>query len=748
MQKITNNLWTLNSMFKKILISLFPNNLPFLNWNPAWLFVSFISARQFFGIVNRKMVENFRLNMFDINIDPFDAKIWLGDRPMILLKDIENYYSYCCVANFNWQKIYTPNVLSLLICMVCSVYFENIFTSSQEKYFNWLINTIYIMSFLFWSRIKVFPENPSNDKNKDVKWMLEVFVNVFDFVMSQTYQKYSKKTILKLKNNLIKENINVFFMLSVYFFKINQILECGYIQSSELYSRLFYDDFNNAEIKKDIDFFVLNYKKNTTNSQITEVEKSIINKILPAEVVIKYIFLQNSSIAIARTICERIFPKNITQNYINSFFENDSKFEEFIQSIFNHKVFKEWFMNWMEKFIRIKFRDNVKYNVEDEEELEDFYSTVENTEDINVLKKIKIPKKLKDESSTIEKLINFYITFLWWFGVSRWDSIFARIFRKDIIKNIVKKLTILENKPSCLHFYGGMMYIYSKNLFYYKYTYENIRMWKDKFYLPYSASFGDIQSNMFIINLFNESFFATLIQDMMPIEVKTYIRNKDIINFFKEKYSKTISSWIQDDSILIENAYWDLDNLLWLEWKLIEEIKNWYKSRDIINLKNKLYSIDFWFIQSIYKILLKSKDSILKKYWNLALAWILSIIKDTAFGFVMYVSYMIQKWIQIEEIVFIIRMYCEWLLITTEIDSFDFAEAIQTSMNQNIEMIKIRIKTDENPTFLHFWYENRYEYRKNITNFRNKINLSWEDVLWLKSYTKNITYYNKRFILP
>ena len=62
-------------LFKRILLSLFPESIINQPINPISMFVSFISAKQFFSVVNRKIVENYKLNIFDISLDSFEVKI-------------------------------------------------------------------------------------------------------------------------------------------------------------------------------------------------------------------------------------------------------------------------------------------------------------------------------------------------------------------------------------------------------------------------------------------------------------------------------------------------------------------------------------------------------------------------------------------------------------------------------------------------------------------------------------------------
>jgi hypothetical protein len=62
-------------LFKRVLLSLFPDDIVGQSVNPASMFISFISTKEFFSVINRKIVENYKLNLFDVTMDPFEFKI-------------------------------------------------------------------------------------------------------------------------------------------------------------------------------------------------------------------------------------------------------------------------------------------------------------------------------------------------------------------------------------------------------------------------------------------------------------------------------------------------------------------------------------------------------------------------------------------------------------------------------------------------------------------------------------------------
>ncbi|HPS65739.1 MAG TPA: hypothetical protein PK447_09205, partial [Ignavibacteria bacterium] len=76
---ISNFLIRYMQLVKRVLLSLFPDGIVAQTVNPASMFISFISAKDFFSVINRKIVENYKLNLFDVTLDPFEFKIGFGE---------------------------------------------------------------------------------------------------------------------------------------------------------------------------------------------------------------------------------------------------------------------------------------------------------------------------------------------------------------------------------------------------------------------------------------------------------------------------------------------------------------------------------------------------------------------------------------------------------------------------------------------------------------------------------------------
>ncbi|MFA5748301.1 MAG: hypothetical protein WC872_04310, partial [Candidatus Absconditabacterales bacterium] len=159
-------------LFKRVLLSLFPNEIVMQTINPASMFVSFISTKEFFSVINRKIIENYKLNLFDITIDPFEFKIGFGGNLPIKPKDIDIYYGYCATANLNGYRFYNPANIANALSLVASIYVKDVFAKFNSDYYLNFLYTIYLLSFVFISRIKVFP---FKDKEKNYNWFVDVF---------------------------------------------------------------------------------------------------------------------------------------------------------------------------------------------------------------------------------------------------------------------------------------------------------------------------------------------------------------------------------------------------------------------------------------------------------------------------------------------------------------------------------------------------------------------------------------------
>lgn len=225
-------------LFKRVLLSLFPDEIVAQTINPASMFISFISTKEFFSVINRKIVENYKLNLFDVTMDPFEFKIGFGDQTPIKPKDIDTYYSYCATANLNGYRFFSPANISNNLSLVVALYIKNIFRNYPPEYYLNFLYTVFLLSFVFLARLKIFPYK---DREKNYNRFVEVLFSFYEFVFQQTGKKIDPTIIKALKKELLNQ-IEVFFMLFAVYKNFNTIFIHPNVTDKDIYSRLFYDE--------------------------------------------------------------------------------------------------------------------------------------------------------------------------------------------------------------------------------------------------------------------------------------------------------------------------------------------------------------------------------------------------------------------------------------------------------------------------------------------------------------------------
>jgi len=324
-------------LFKRVLLSLFPDEIVAQTINPASMFISFISTKEFFSVINRKIVENYKLNLFDVALDPFEFKIGFGEQS-IKPKEIDTYYSYCATANLNGYRFFSPANIANNLSLVVALYVKDIFRSYPPEYYLNFLYTIYLLSFVFLSRIKIFPHK---DREKNYNRFVDVMFSFYEFVFQQTGKKIDPAVVKKLKKELLNQ-IELFFLLFAVYNNFNTIFVHQQVTDKDLYTRLFYDELKGKEKAVYTDFIV-NYKESTSKKNFSAVETKIMQSVLPADILLRYLFMDSDMFLVTDTIISKLFDKKILDDFIKSFRKDDSQLENFLLYITDYRNFKKNF---------------------------------------------------------------------------------------------------------------------------------------------------------------------------------------------------------------------------------------------------------------------------------------------------------------------------------------------------------------------------------------------------------------------
>ena len=724
-------------LFKRLLLTKFPNSTIHNAVNPASMFIGFISAKEFFSIINRKIIENHKLNLFDVNLDPIEFKMGFGENPNSdKQKDLEIYFAYAVAANLNGTLFFSPANLANGVSLLATLYFKQAMTSFPEYYFIQLIYTVFLLSFTFVSRVKVFP---SEHDQENYNWFVEVFFDFYKITFEQLQTKISDSDFFAVKKAVLQETA-FFFLLFHFYKKLNSLL-------AEKSSDTDYLDWLLWKTKQTnlIKAFKENYATTKYLPHSSALEQSILNMVRPADILIKYLFGDANPIIAVETIVARIFDKTEFDPLVQSFLTSDEQLPQLFEYLLEYKKYKYWFFAGVQNYIIKLLRSEGKEDIL--EDIDEMLSAIDNGDDIS---NFDVPERIKRESKVTERLLNFYVTLLGGFTTARGDSFYLRLLKPEILDFFTKNsLNSLLGSEVQLEYFGGILYQYAKNLYYYSYINENIRAGKNKFSMPLKGDSSKVTTNFSVIKLYTEGMIASFFQDLNPKDTKLTIKNTQILELFKTQFGEQVSEMVKlGADKFLEAFYAPILSQIKDSKAFVHVLSSSLQENDLVNLKDVLYKLDFWISFSFFKKLEALK--LWKQYDDSLLLALFGSIRETFFWLALLFVYLEQKGkVPSREKNEILLMVYVRDILGIKIKKADqvFKVMIDT-IEQLKPILKLWISLDDNKGFFDLIAKNWDSFCAEKTEDQLLASFSGEDLVWFRGLLKNIAYYNKRFVIP
>ena len=724
-------------LFKRLLLTKFPNSTIHNAVNPASMFIGFISAKEFFSIINRKIIENHKLNLFDVNLDPIEFKMGFGENPNSdKQKDLEIYFAYAVAANLNGTLFFSPANLANGVSLLATLYFKQAMTGFPEYYFVQLIYTVFLLSFTFVSRVKVFP---SEHDQENYNWFVEVFFDFYKITFEQLRTKISDSDFFAVKKAVLQETAFCFLLFHFYK-KLNSLL-------AEKSSDTDYLDWLLWKTKQTnlIKAFKENYATTKYLPHSSALEQSILNMVRPADILIKYLFGDANPIIAVETIVARIFDKTELDLLVQSFLTSDEQLPQLFEYLLEYKKYKYWFFAGVQNYIIKLLRSEGKEDIL--EDIDEMLSAIDNGDDIS---NFDVPERIKRESKVTERLLNFYVTLLGGFTTARGDSFYLRLLKPEILDFFTKNsLNSLLGSEVQLEYFGGILYQYAKNLYYYSYINENIRAGKNKFSMPLKGDSSKVTTNFSVIKLYTEGMIASFFQDLNPKDTKLTIKNTQILELFKTQFGEQVSEMVKlGADKFLEAFYAPILSQIKDSKAFVRVLSSSLQENDLVNLKDALYKLDFWISFSFFKKLEALK--LWKQYDDALLLALFGSIRETFFWLALLFVYLEQKEKapspQKNEI--LLMVYVRDIL-GIKIKKADQVFKIMVETIEELKpILKLWISLDDNKGFFDLIAKNWDSFCAEKTEDQLLASFSGEDLVWFRGLLKNIAYYNKRFVMP
>lgn len=724
-------------LFKRLLLTKFPNSTIHNAVNPASMFVGFISAKEFFSIINRKIIENHKLNLFDVNLDPIEFKMGFGENPNSdKQKDLENYFAYAVAANLNGTLFFSPANLANGVSLLATLYFKQAMTGFPEYYFVQLIYTVFLLSFTFVSRVKVFP---SEHDQENYNWFVEVFFDFYKITFEQLQTKISDSDFFAVKKAVLQETAFCFLLFHFYK-KLNSLL-------AEKSSDTDYLDWLLWKTKQTnlIKAFKENYATTKYLPHSSPLEQSILNMVRPADILIKYLFGDANPIIAVETIVARIFDKTELDPLVQSFLTSDEQLPQLFEYLLEYKKYKYWFFAGVQNYIIKLLRSEGKEDIL--EDIDEMLSAIDNGDDIS---NFDVPERIKRESKVTERLLNFYVTLLGGFTTARGDSFYLRLLKPEILDFFTKNsLNSLLGSEVQLEYFGGVLYQYAKNLYYYSYINENIRAGKNKFTMPLKGDTSKVTTNFSVIKLYTEGMIASFFQDLNPKDTKLTIKNTQILELFKTQFGEQVSEMVKLGSDKFLQAFYaPIFSQIKDSKAFVSVLSSSLQENDLVNLKDTLYKLDFWISFSFFKKLEALK--LWKQYDDALLLALFGSIRETFFGLALLFVYLEQdkKSLSHEKNEILLMIYVRDILGIKSKKADQVFKVMLETIKEVMPILKLWISLDDNKSFFALIAKNWDSFSAEKSEEQLLASFSGEDLVWFRGLLKNIAYYNKRFVIP
>ena len=724
-------------LFKRLLLTKFPNSTIHNAVNPASMFVGFISAKEFFSIINRKIIENHKLNLFDVNLDPIEFKMGFWENPNSdKQKDLENYFAYAVAANLNGTLFFSPANLANGVSLLATLYFKQAMTSFPEYYFVQLIYTVFLLSFTFVSRVKVFP---SEHDQENYNWFVEVFFDFYKITFEQLQTKISDSDFFAVKKAVLQETAFCFLLFHFYK-KLNSLL-------AEKSSDTDYLDWLLWKTKQTnlIKAFKENYATTKYLPHSSPLEQSILNMVRPADILIKYLFGDANPIIAVETIVARIFDKTELDPLVQSFLTSDEQLPQLFEYLLEYKKYKYWFFAGVQNYIIKLLRSEGKEDIL--EDIDEMLSAIDNGDDIS---NFDVPERIKRESKVTERLLNFYVTLLGGFTTARGDSFYLRLLKPEILDFFTKNsLNSLLGSEVQLEYFGGILYQYAKNLYYYSYINENIRAGKNKFSMPLKGDSSKVTTNFSVIKFYTEGMIASFFQDLNPKDTKLTIKNTQILELFKTQFGEQVSEMVKlGADKFLEAFYAPILSQIKDSKAFVRVLSSSLQENDLVNLKDALYKLDFWISFLFFKKLEALK--LWKQYDDALLLALFGSIRETFFGLALLFVYLEQKEKapSREKNEILLMVYVRDILGIKIKKADQVFKVMLETIKEVMPILKLWISLDDNKGFFDLIAKNWASFCAEKSEDQLLASFSGEDLVWFRGLLKNIAYYNKRFVIP
>lgn len=721
-----------------------------MHQSPVGMFLSFVSAKKYYTFVIKKIIDHYKTNYFDLARDPFDTTMVLGPQTrQIKARDTDPFYAYHCVAHMNGYTLYSPSMVGINIALVWSVLAFPLFIPKDGTYYLGYVMTLYLLPLIFHIRGKKIPTGSFQDQfNRFVQF----FWNCYEMIVLKIRKNAKKSKIKEYTTHLVSQGPFIAFLMELCI-RHAASMASEYENDDDFLLWLYHDEIvggNEAMIAS----YRANYDRRVGQATISDEEWKVWELMMPADMIVRYLFATDTMYDVVKIVLRDLYDRDfLVQTLDQAFFSQDSHgktqaWEKVMDYIMSSRSTKKEFFHKIKTFAQRRTANTkAGYDPVKAKKINDFLDSVDE-DNIDQISPDSIPDDLRKESQLVEKMMNFYITWIGGTQGANGDTWYLRLMNKPLIDHLMRHTPLLTNKPEVLSMYSKILFLYSKNTYFYQFAYDNVRSGKENFALPLKASVKKVFSNVWLIVNLHINAIATFLQDLNPHEMRIVIKNPKLrlnIDILLAERIRTMVS-LETESLLT-TTYGIFDMIVQSPF-FGSTLQHFVKQKSLSALKNRLYTIDFWlFWDFLYHS--KNHSDLFRIVGEIPSLMVFATLRETLLGMIMVLVYCMHTepaFFTTQRREIFLTMYMRDILLVPDSFITVIAGVLMHVCDYYHAIILEMIYIDDNAYFMWLVVEsmkNHYD-----RNGHHVPDYDYEEILWWRGYLKAVTYYNKRFCFP
>ena len=698
------------------------------------MFVWLVAPKQFFSLIHRKIIENYKINQFDTNLDSFEASLGFGTMQKMSKKETDEYFAYQSAANMNGRMFYCPSTIATFATIITAYSVYPVLQKYDKKYVLALFESIVVLCYACVSKIKKID---TTNRDEALRWTVDIIFST----MEAMDEELDPAIVEVLKTELLHD-IHVFIYLMVTFQHLNAMIDIWSEDPKELIMYILWDHHRKTLSQKAMHAVSTEFKTRSVLPVLDEIDDELLWNVLPSDSLIISLLSDDDWYLIAGELFAAIINPDELKSMIQELSTRPEQRSKLMKKVMDYTYFKEHAHAAIQSLARKKFWPTKSY--EKSKEIDSFMSTIEQKWSLDGLK---IPDAIREESMLMDKIMNFYIGFVWGLFVARGDSFEMRTYHAQRIQDMYALLLQDNSTHDVLYYYWWLLYHYSKNLYFYQYAFDNIKAWKEMFALPLqSKNTQSVYTNMHLIDLMNQASIPTLFQDFNEKILVITLSNPDILTLFKDAFGSSLTALLSRPRDIVESVYRPVFEMC-SQWEALRESTVSYR-RETVNLKENLYTVDFWLWREACDTL--SQHQVLQQiYDDPSIISTLAMLRDTWTWWLIWMTSVLNyddsAWLSPDVLW---KIYVVDVLNVSSQMVWVFETIWNRLMNSYGDLLKVYTKLDDTPGYLARWLKNWKTYHDKHQWKAIESMITWEDIVWFRSYLKSIQYYTKRYLKP